>query len=151
MQVVLFGPWQVHGREAQTLDGYRMLQRRIVAQNGRGTPWLHVGESPHAYVTGGKWVVDCRVCGNGPVVDVAARVALCCECGAIYEGVIVPDADVLRALEDVLSVRPVQARNSRHAGTLRHATIDELDRENQERGLPSLADIRSRRREGPVT
>jgi len=138
--VVLLGPHQVHGSNARTEAEYRLFQRAILRRNGRGDPWVYLGPPPLMFVSGGKCVIDCPNCGNGPVVDVSRRLALCCECGAVCEGVGVPAAEDLETLTAIMANRPQAARNSRHADDQRPATLSELDVENVERGLPPVLD-----------
>ena len=147
VRIVLYGQAQIYGAKARTLDMYVLLQRNILKENNMGEPWVYLGPLLKMYISGGKCVVDCPNCMDAPAVDVEARIALCCGCGAIFNNVIVPSPQEYRDLEEVMSVRPVPARNSRHhEEKRREATVKELDEENQARGLPPLDKIREMRR-----
>lgn len=86
-------PLHVHG--ARTQDEYRSMQRRAIknAIAMRPTlewqePWL-ADRGRFAWVSGGSWVVSCD-CGNAPSADPDWMLALCFECGAVYEQVAFP-------------------------------------------------------------
>src|SRR5690606_33752004 len=127
--------------------GYRLYQRQILKRNGRGAkkpgtntrgePWAYLGNPPEMYISGGKCVIDCQSCRNSPAVDVSLRLALCCECGAVYTNVTVPDAETLETLEAIFQHRPIQARNTRAPFSTTQESLEELDIENVERGLPA--------------
>lgn len=130
----LYTPLHVHG--AATPAEYRAAQRRFLANRRQARPDLPTprqprpaaGPPPEAFVSGGKWVIRCS-CGNAPSVHPDWRLALCFECGASYEGVVIPAQR--RAIEQALLTRP-QARQ-------RHwtpgETADDLTAENRRNGV----------------
>lgn len=129
---VIMTPLHVNG--CRTEAEYRAKQRAAMAK-GRARhpqfewpdPWVCL-DPVDVLVSGGKWLVVCR-CGNYPSVHPDWRVALCFECGAIYEGLTMPEdaADI----EAVLVERQAPANRA----WLPHETIAELVAENVERGV----------------
>jgi hypothetical protein len=81
------------------------------------------------FVAGGRWQLRCTTpeCGNCPAVQPEWGLALCWDCGAIYEGLSVPDAE---AIERVLLRRLMVHRN-----WMPPETVADLERENLAHGL----------------
>lgn len=81
-----------------------------------------------ALISGGKWLVRC-VCGNAPSVAPEWRLALCFECGAVYEDLVLPDAqpDITAALLE----RPSPSQRHWTPGE----TADDLRAENRRNGV----------------
>lgn len=85
----------VHPR-VNSADDYRARQREAIDAlrvQYPNLPWTlpHVvAPNPAAFVSGGRWLVECR-CGNCPALAPEwGGLALCYECGAVYEGVDLP-------------------------------------------------------------
>lgn len=123
---------------------YRELARVFVVRSGLGG--LHErSERPPAYVSAGRWVVDCP-CGNGPAAHPGGAegwpdpVAVCLECGAVYRPVFPRDRE---AGEAALLARehPHQRHWFPHAsvaarrGLARAETVRGLLAENKARGV----------------
>lgn len=130
----IYTPLHVHGARSEA--EYRQQQRdhlmRLQTARpalGFGDPWL-VEAPAEALVSGGKWIVRCA-CGNGPSASPAWQLALCFECGAVFEGVTFPEdaADV----ELALLARP-QLRNRHWAAP---ETVADLIAENVQHGVAS--------------
>lgn len=92
---------------------YRAQQARYLAKFCESYPNMPqpkariVTPHPPAFVSGGRWLVECA-CGNCPAIEPTYNgLALCYECGAIYEGVELP-ADAA-AIEQALVARPNMA------------------------------------------
>lgn len=53
-----------------------------------------------ARVNHGRWLADCQRCGQGMFTHPEWRIACCAECGAVYRGVVFPEAiaDITRLL-----------------------------------------------------
>ena len=141
---VLRTPWDVH--HVDTPEEYRaaqaaFLSRQRAASRGRitATPWTFVGAPPPVFISGGKWVLRC-VCHNHPSVHPDWRLALCFECGAVYEAVTIP--------AEAADIEAVLARRA-SLGT-RHwrpgVSIEDLDDENESHGLERVR-ARSKPRE----
>lgn len=94
----------VHPRVNTEAD-YRARQAEALAALARAYPNLPwqgarvVAELPSAFVSGGRWLVECS-CGNCPALAPEwGGLALCYECGAVYEGVAQPvDAEEIERL-----------------------------------------------------
>lgn len=128
----LMTPLHVHG--VRTEADYRALQSQFIARGRQVRPALQwrdpwvCADQPDVFVAGGKWLVACA-CGNAPSVSPEWRLALCFECGAIYEGVTMPpDA---AAIEAVLSRRPHPINRAWR----RPETVEDLQRENAAHGV----------------
>ena len=135
---VLMTPLHVNG--CRTEAEYRTKQHAAMAQ-GRAhypqfkwsDPWI-CGDAVTVVVSGGKWLVCCR-CGNYPSVHPDWRLALCFECGAMYERVQMP-ADAV-AIEAVLVERPSLANRA----WLPHESVDDLIRQNIAHQIPVPAPV----------
>lgn len=122
-------PRHVHG--VRTAAEYRERQAAAIASWRQHypslpwrTPWRYDGEPPPVFVSGGKWLIECA-CGNCPsVAPEWGGLACCFECGAIYEGCVMPEhaAEIARAL----AKRPRLIQRYWRPGL----TIDDLQREN---------------------
>lgn len=142
----LLGPRHIHPG-VNTAADYREQQQAAI-DRGRAkypnlewpAPWRVEGLFPVVYVAGGMLQIRCATpgCGNCPSVSPEWRLALCWDCGAVYESLEIP-ADLDRA-EQVLLCRPVLGtRNWRIAsdGTLLpDETVDALITHNLEAGNP---------------
>lgn len=105
---VILGPREHH--LVRDLAGYRRAHAAAIAKKrARGMRVaVHVSKVPlAARVDGGTWLVDCE-CGAGNAVDPEDRVALCFGCGAVHEGVEVPDPAGIKTIEKLLLARPTQ-------------------------------------------
>lgn len=128
----LMTPLHVHG--VRTPEEYRALQRSAIANGKTARPGLNWKEpwpsdrGRSAFVSGGKWIVICD-CGNGPSADPEWRLALCLECGAVYEDVALPDD---RAEIERLLLERAQVSN-RHWH--RAETVSDLARDNAAHGV----------------
>ena len=85
-------------------EQYRRWHARVIADNKAaypnmpwGDPYRWTGEPPLLYVAGGVARVECQACAaegleNAPAVwiDGEAALACCVECGAVYDGIVVP-------------------------------------------------------------
>lgn len=94
-----------------TLEDYRRKHAEALARGRLAypnldwpTPWVS-SVHPPVFVSGGMWQVRCATpgCGNAPMVSPEWRVALCWDCGAVYEGLAIP-ADAAE-IERVLVLR----------------------------------------------
>lgn len=102
-------PPHVHPGVA-TPEQYRQKQRMVIRHNAQALPglpwrepWLCL-DRPPVFISGGKWVIECS-CGNCPSVSLAwGGLALCFECGAVYEGLPLPEQAALIAA--LLAARP---------------------------------------------
>ena len=107
LPTVIKTPCHVHPG-VQTEADYRARQAEYLARMRQmyahlGDVVVHAAPAPaEVFVSGGKWVVECP-CGNCPSVHPDWRLALCFECGAVYEDVEVPLAT--RAIELCLVAR----------------------------------------------
>lgn len=98
-------------------------------------------ERPAAYVSDGRWVMDCLACGNGPSAHPEWGIAVCCECGAVYKPTFPKDWS---SAERVLLARDLPAQRhffpdvtvATSKGLAKAETVGDLIRENAERGVP---------------
>ena len=123
---------------ARTPEDYQRLQERYLRDLNtrvpivpKRAPWLVVGTLPPVYVAMGKWVIRCQ-CGNAPSVHPDWKLARCFECGAVYQGLEMPEQ--AREIEAVLLLRPLQRRGWRPTETL--AQLQEENRQHS-LGVPS--------------
>lgn len=120
----------LHVHSARTPAAYRQQQAQYIAQGRRRYPALRwrdpwvVVLNPAVVVEGGKWLVPCA-CGNYPSVHPDWQLACCFECGAVYEGLVLPAE--ASAIEQALLERPHPAlrawRPGETAGDLRAQTL----------------------------
>ena len=100
----------------------------------RLSPWVTISKPP-IYVTESLVQIRCATpgCYNAPAVSIEWRLALCWDCGAVYEGLEVPPKwpDVSR----VLLARPDPATRNWLPGE----TVDGLIRENAEHSIGEAA------------
>lgn len=138
MKVAILDARHVHG--VTTEADYRARHAMMVKQHGR-TVWEYVGPPILAYVNHARWLCACPNCDNAPAVSVDWRLALCFGCGAVIEGdqLVLPSAEAVEDLEDVLGERPERHRNWRPGEQL-----EDLDRENVAHGLLARAEVRRR-------
>ena len=106
---------------------------------------LEKGLTPHvervratAYVNQDRVLIDC-LCDNGVPVLLSARFAACISCGATYSNV-----EVHRDIRQAAAVLDLRPERNRNWDPRRGETLDDLERENRERGLP----VPERTREG---
>jgi len=141
----VLGPRHLHPG-VQTEEDYRRCHAEAIAKGRKKypnldwrDPWLTVIRPP-VYVTHGMAQIRCATpgCGNCPSVSLEWRLALCWDCGAVYEGVEVP-ADFALA-EAVLVCRPSLAtRNWRVAqdgGIDETEAVEDLLVQNRAAGDP---------------
>lgn len=139
----IMAPLHVHG--VRTEAEYRQQQRDKLAQARHFHPqfeWPDPWESkevPTVFVAGGKWLVKCD-CGNYPSVHPDWRLALCFECGAIYEGLTMPDN--AEDIEAVLVERPHPANRA----WLPSETVNDLIAQNVEHGVTVPARLQKEHR-----
>lgn len=105
-------------------DDYRAWYRDGIAAAGVAS-WP-AGRAP-ARVNHGRWIVECG-CGNGLLVEMTSREALCIRCGAIWEAVLPPN---WREIERVLCRRWQREAQNWSPGE----SIDLLRAENIEHGV----------------
>lgn len=104
-------PTEVHG--ATSPEDYARRQEVTLLELARAHPQLGVrpvwvnDTHPSVHIRGGKWLLRC-VCGNAPSVHPDWKVARCFECGAIYQGLDIPDDAA--AIETALMRRPLGSR-----------------------------------------
>ncbi len=129
----LMGPRHVHPN-VNTAEDYRQRHEAAI-RKGRQMypnlpwrdPWRVTGPLPDVFVAGGMWQLRCG-CGNCPSVSPEWGVARCWDCGAVYEGIVIPRA---AAIERVLLRRPVLSTRNWAPGE----TVADLERENAEHGV----------------
>jgi len=124
----------LHLHAARSPLEYRAKQRAYIT-NGRLSmpalnwrdPWLSL-EKPEVVILAGKWICWCE-CGNYPSVHPEWRLACCFECGAIYEGLLVP--------EDATAIAAVLAKRPRlgNRAWIPPQTVEDLRAENRAHGL----------------
>lgn len=130
----LLGAKHVHAHvrtEADYRARHLEAMRRAVAMYPNldcRLPWRPETQ-PAVFVAGGFWQVRCVTpgCGNYPAVQPEWGLALCWDCGAVYDGLQVPDAT---DIERVLMRRPMVHRN-----WIQPETVADLERENRAHGL----------------
>lgn len=133
-----------HAHGVATPADYRTfalnVYRSLLPRHKRGEAALRERkERPVAYVSDGRWVIDCE-CGNGPSAHPEWELAICCECGSLYRPRFPKDRE---AVERVLLARPHPTRRhffphkqlSKRVGMKRAETLRDLIRENAERGV----------------
>ncbi len=128
----IWTPLEIHG--VRTLQEYRQAQFDFIQKCRLGYPsptWVdpYLSADPVVVlVDGGTWKVTCATagCGNYPVVDPVAAVALCFNCGAVYEDVAMPAEAA--GIEARLIIRPFSLRY------WTTETLEELDAMNAEWG-----------------
>ncbi len=130
-------PQQAHG--VQSPDEYREAVKAFLLRHGLKPVLCERPERPVAYVSDGRWVVDCD-CGNGCIASPEWGLALCFECGGAYHP---PFPSDLADVEAVLLARPhprdrhyfPEAELARARGIARAETVHDLRRENQAHGI----------------
>jgi len=134
MTTTLFTPLQVHG--VRTDVEYRQAQRDHLLRLRQSRPSLAVREPwraqerPPVIVSGGKWLVRCA-CGNAPSVAPEWRLALCFECGAVYEDLAMPEGQT----EISAALLERQSASQRHWTP--GETAADLRAENRRNGVKS--------------
>lgn len=130
----LLGPHHVHPG-VNTERQYRLAQAKAIRDGQERyqnlewrQPWLYLGAAPEVIVSGGRWLIRCATpeCGNYPSASPEWRLALCYDCGAIYEGLIFPDD--IAEIERLLLLRPTLSTRN----LLPTDTVAQLERENAE-------------------
>jgi hypothetical protein len=136
---------------------YRRQQQQAITRGRAKFPKLNwrnphvVTPNPPVYIDGGRWALRCsEECGNIVLVHPGWGLGLCFECGAVYEGLALPDGH-----EDATEILVARAHPSLR-GWAPGESIDRLLQENahlEPRGLatpiPELrADIERRRGNG---
>ncbi len=86
----------------QSEADYRAFALDLLRKQGKPQLLVERPETPLAFVSDGRWVVDC-LCGNGPSASPEWGVAICCECGALYRPTFPADA---ATAETTLLARP---------------------------------------------
>lgn len=132
----LLGPRHVHPGVNTEAD-YRRRHLEAILKGRKKypnldwqNPWPTVARPP-VYVSGGMVQIRCATpgCGNCPAVSPEWRLALCWDCGAIYEGLELPED--FDAIARLLVARPeLSTRN-----WLPGETVEDLERENVEHGI----------------
>lgn len=126
----LLGPIDGHAHQGvSSPETYRAACRRYRGERtheARPDEWAALG-APH--VSHGQWFVDCG-CGNGCSLSVDWRLACCFLCGAIYNGVSLPEES--EAIERVLAARS----DAKHRNYRAPETVDDLITENEIHGVP---------------
>jgi hypothetical protein len=119
-----------------TETDYRQRQGEALASVQRAYPnmptrGVHKAETkPAAFISGGRWLVECTECGNCPVIEPDWKLALCYECGAVYEDIDMPEdrTEIERLLLLRKSSYSVRYWNP-------HLTLDHLREENKLLGV----------------
>jgi hypothetical protein len=109
----------VHSKVRTEAD-YRARQRETIAGNQRAypnlpwlSPWASLEKPDGPFVSAGTWMAECTCkngvtlapgWGNQPDSDHVYALGLCYECGAVYEGLQMPNAMV--EIERVLVQQP---------------------------------------------
>lgn len=136
-------------------DAYRRLAREILEHNHvamglTSAPQLVESGTRHAYVSGGWWLVRCAEqlrdgswgpgCRNCPHVELESKLAICLNCGRVYDVVFPPDR---KDAENALLARPDPRARSyfwheRHPIHLtggKPESVADLDRQNADHGI----------------
>jgi hypothetical protein len=105
-------------------------RRKMLPNYPWNNPWVYVGPLPAVFVSNGKWLIECP-CANCPMLEPEwDGLALCYDCGAIYEGLALPpDA---AEIEAILIKRPKLGQRYWAPGQ----SLDTLIAINTELGIP---------------
>jgi hypothetical protein len=140
---VIAKPEHQHGVGSE--EAYLDHARRFLLRHGlRPALVREVAERPHAYVSGGAWVVKCG-CGNAPSAHPGGEpgwprpIAVCLECGAVTRPIFPKD---WAAAEEALLERPDPSTrhffpHKDHAawvGETKAQTVAYLRKENADQG-----------------
>lgn len=94
LQSVIGRPRQAHGAKTpqEYLNRATSYRRSMGKRMGVPTDMHDDMAAIFAYVSSGRWVVNCQTpgCNNGPSADPEWRLAVCYECGTVYRNVVVP-------------------------------------------------------------
>lgn len=131
----LLGPHHVHPGVNTEAD-YRRQQAETIAR-GRALyqnlpwrdPWRWTGSLPSVRVAQGAWQIECATgCGNFPSVSPEWGIALCYDCGAVYEDIMIPEAAEIERLL-------VRRQRLANRNWLPGETVADLARGNAAHGL----------------
>lgn len=136
----ILGPMHVHPGVVTASDYYRRQQahrehgRRLYPGLVWPAPWRYTGAPPLVFVSGGWWKVycvtpACQAQGDHPSFSIEWRLAICLNCGAVYEDVPVP-ADAAEIARLLLLRHEMWTRN-----WLPSETVADLYAENAAHGL----------------
>jgi hypothetical protein len=106
---------------------WETIQRLMAAYPNIPHQGVHLASTkPEAFVSGGRWLVECDECGNCPVIEPEwGGIARCYECGAVYEGIELPveAPEIVKLL--ILRNHPAYRYWNPHQ------TLDQLREENE--------------------
>lgn len=120
-------------RQMLSASSQAELRTRLQAQGIVVRP--SSGPALVAYVSAGRLVADCPICGSGVACGKDDPDAVCMECGTVHQ-IVRPDAQELDEILPVLEARPTRARN----WTPGAENADDLRRENEAHGFPPHRD-----------
>lgn len=106
-----------------------------MANGDRDRGLRHSHRTARAYVNEGRWVADCMECNGGIAAGPEFPEGCCLSCGTIFY-LQHPPAGELENLDSVMAVRPPHFRHFKPW----LETVDDLARENTERGYLESAD-----------
>lgn len=121
---------QIDGMRIQTIDHLIVWHAFMLESRRIARVWV-ADEMVVARINHGAWTVLCPACTAGVLTHQDWRIAACPECGAVYKNVVFPDAEMVKALERLLLVRPRPNQN-----WVPTETLEFLARENMEHGVP---------------
>jgi hypothetical protein len=121
---VIGGPREAHGVDSP--DSYARRAKAFLIKHGLSTGLQDRPQTPSAYVSDGRWVVDCD-CGNAPSASHEWGLAICFECGSVYRPHFPADRGEIEA---ELLKRPVANRHffgDTWVAFRRRRSVDTLD------------------------
>jgi hypothetical protein len=92
---------------------YYGWQAAYIQTRGIARVW-DASNPPPARVNHGRWIADCRACGNGMFTHPVWRIACCGECGAVYRDLPFPERIV--EITRLLLERPNRAHQNWEPG-----------------------------------
>lgn len=111
----------------ETATDYLGWQASHIQNRGIARVWSS-DQSVRARVNHGRWIADCRTCGQGMFTHPVWKIACCAECGAVYRGVDFPDR--IQEITELLLARPRRDTQNWHG-----EAIWELKMENLVHGI----------------
>lgn len=134
---VIGRPEQAH--RVKTPEEYRQKAQAFLLRHGASPVLRERTEQSPAYVSDGRWVCDCD-CGNSPSVSPEWGMAVCFECGSVWQPTM--PADYREAERILLARSSVFNRHyfptdhlARRRGLVRAETVADLRRENRAHGF----------------
>lgn len=125
------------GLRVDSLAAYEDKVRKIRAGYGLAGALKRSSVALPAYVSDGRWVVDCP-CGSGALASHEWAVAICPDCGTIHPAAFPDDREMVEA---VLVARPARNRHyfphedtAERRGLARAERLEDLEDENVAHG-----------------